>query len=284
MNEFKSYNGKKETLDNCIQNVALNILRNRLREVPGSESQTLGQVGFDLTALPEQDRREKKLVGDLTHFALNNVEELIKFCDDTLGNKLDRDDFSDDFLLSLRKLYLLSGSTSFTNTLLSFYMENYKTFKSIKESSEKSSNFNCSTDLYSIRQSKRNQVVKGIIQGEVKRGYLIFSINLEKDINFVLDKMFNEGVENNPFKVHMSNLDYFRDLDNNFFAFDNFYIRIRTQFIENILNQTKAMLVGTGGDKAYFIIKANGVNPLEFSIYGIDFKHEFKIEIAGGHL
>ncbi|PGF05257.1 hypothetical protein [Bacillus toyonensis] len=279
-NEISKLKVSAEMYGGAINTIALNILKTRMKTSSNQKALGVGTLGFDLDSLKDEDRKEQKMTGDFTHFALNNSDAFIHFCESTLASKFQPEDFTKDFLFELRRFFIMYG-TNFTNYIISFYLENHDLFHAIQETSKLTEDFKCNTDLMTIRQSNNVTVYKGELKGEVKKGYIAFSIDLTKDVDTILDYMLNKPLKENLFKVHMSRLDYFRDLGNNFFAFNNFYEHIKIQFIENILNQTNALLVEVVHDKVYFLAKTDAVPVLNFKIYGIPFEQTFKIELVG---
>ncbi|MGF2716035.1 hypothetical protein ACQUY5_28015 [Bacillus cereus] len=269
-----------EQYGGAINEIALNILKTRLNPHSNQKALGVGTLGFDLDSVKEEDRKEQKMTGDFTHFTLNNSDDFIQFCELTLEGKFQPENFTKDFLFELRRFFIMYG-TSFKNYLISFYLENHDLFQAIQRTSKLTEDFECNTDLMTIRQSNSVSAINGNIKGEVKKGYIVFSIDLTRDVDTILDYMLNQPLKENLFKVHMSRLDYYRDLGNNFFAFNNFYEHIKIQFIENILKQTNSLLVEVVHDVVYFIAKTDVIPVLNFKIYGIPFEQSFKIELVG---
>ncbi|MEC2463857.1 hypothetical protein P9X10_02920 [Bacillus cereus] len=266
-----------EAYGGAIQNIAHKILTTRFKPNEGQKALDVG--GFDLASLDEDVRRSQKFIGDFTHFTLNNFREYIHICEATIAGNKQPEDYSKELWTAIRLFGIQYGDP--TAYGIGYYLEYYDMFQELLRTSLLTENFKCNTNLMAIRQSSSLSVSNGCIQGEVKEGYIVFSIDLSKDVDTILDYMINKPFEGNPFKVHVTEIDYYRDLGDNFFAFNNFYEQIRTQFIENILNQTNAVLVENIHDKVYFVAKTDAIPVLDFKIYGIPFEQSFKIELVG---
>lgn len=231
--------------------------------------------------LVKRKSSEAKLTNDLAHFSLNNSCEFINFCKDTLKGEIDRSNYTADFLGQLDTFY--ARSSNFTNTFLSFYMSHIDKINYVSKTKEISTNFVGWTELVTVRQSGLFDVYKGVVVQRKKGYYTAFSVDLQESIDKVLDAMFVKGDENNPFRVRMDGLYYFRDLDNNFSTYANYEDKLRSQFVENILHHTDSLFIGYEGSKAYF--RKRGLadevvkNSLVFNVYGVDFHQQIEPEV-----
>lgn len=228
---------------------------------------------------------ETKLFNDLAFFFLNNTDEFIKFCNETLRNNLNKEDYSTNFITQLNDFY--HRSYNFTNTFLSFYMTYISKINYISETSKLTENFNGSTNLLSIMQSNHFAIGSG---GWLKQlndsTHNVFSVDLKSSIDKVLEYMYIRNNNENPFRVRIGGMYYYRDLANKFTTYAHFEEIIRGQFTENILNKTGGLYIGDYKDKAYFAYKGEldsiSSDTLEFKVYGVDFKQTIVSEEVGG--
>jgi hypothetical protein len=228
-------------------------------------------------SLLKQKSDEARLVSDLAFLSLNYAEDFINFCNDTLNNALDTKKYSDEFVKQLQMFYY--RSENFINTFLSFYLSYSSKIRYVVETSRLTQDFKGDTNLLSVRvfQTPKEDVDKNA-------QYVTFSVDLKDSINKVLNYMFVDG-KDNPFRLRIDRLVYFRDLTNTFTSYQHFDKVLLNQFIENILNQTNAWFAGVWGCKAFFIKRfMRDVLPqdLEFNVYGVEFKQQINIEKIGG--
>lgn len=227
-----------------------------------------------------QKANESRLFSDLAFFSLNHSEEFVRFCDEMLSNNLDNWNYSDDFIEELSLYY--RRSENFTNVFLSFYMANLSKIEYIIETNKLTENFIGYTNLIPVRQSKHFSLVRGRVDGVSKERRLIFYVDLKESVEKVLGYLFSKDVRDNPFRIKIGTLDYFRDLSNRFTTYSHFDLLIRDQFIENILNQTRSTFIGAEGYDAYFSLvlddSATLNKDLKFKVYGIDFSQKIVVK------
>ena len=267
-------------MESHIKNLAKNILEQEKKELREADVTTNGVV----KEIVLQKANETRLVNDLAFLSLNNSEEFLRFAKSTLENSINEDEFSDEFLEQLNKLYFLSDN--FTNSFLAFYIANRDKLVYVEKTKMLTENFAGHTNLQSIKQSKLLNVNQGFLIGAPTEGYLVFSVDFQESVELVMNYLFQQGYEDNPFKTRIGDFDYFRDLRNEFTTFANFERMIIEQFQENVLNQTNTVLVGQDGYKVYFIGKYRSIrefkNRFDFKIYGIPFNQRAIIETLGG--
>lgn len=259
-----------------MEEIAVKIMRQEIKEESDSKNYSVSTVKDVIV----YKANETRLKNDLAFFSLNNASEFIRLCRDTLSNSYNPKTFSDEFNTHLNKLYYLSEN--FTNAILAFYMENREKLEFVDETSYHTENFRGSTNLYTIRQSKVVNLHGGSLVGDTNKGYLVFSVDFTDSLNIILSFMFEKSSENNPFKITMGELDYYRDLRNEFTTYTNFEMVLLNQLTENILNQTNSMLVGLNKNKGYFVGKYRHIkefkNRFDFKVYGVPFSQKAILE------